>query len=175
MRKINLRPKLTRFQAVALSVVLFLACVAVFVVYKLFVLSAFSVLLVIGLSTGLVIIIAFSLKEAADKVIVKVKPAVDTADSLVLRKWAVRQFTFMAVFLWCGFFSSAMLACFGAILVKIGIFVQKRDFIDLILGCFGFSIIILGCYFIFMLIKEIRFIYQKKEVFVAKMIEQVRG
>jgi hypothetical protein len=175
MKRINLKPKLTRFQAISLSVMLFLACVVVFVVYKLFVLSAFSVLLVIGLSTGLVIIVAFSLKEAADKVVVKVKPAFNTGDGKVLRKWAVRQFTYMAVLLWCGFFSSAMLACFGAILVKIGIFVQKRDFIDLVLGGFGLSIIILGCYFIFMLIKEIRFVYQKKEVFIAKIIEQVRG
>ncbi len=175
MKKINFSPKLTRFQITALLVMLFLLCVVVFTVYQLFVLSAFSVLLAIGLSTGLVFTIAFSLKEAADKVIVKIKPSVNAGESGALRKWAIRQFRFMVMLLLCGLFSSVMLVSFGVILAKIGVFVKNRDFIGLILGCFGFFIFILGAYFIFMLIKEMRFILQKKEVFIAKIIEQVRG
>jgi hypothetical protein len=146
-----------------------------FIVYKLIVLAAFSVLLVIGLSAGLVFMIAFSLKEAADKVIVKIKPVFETGDNEAIRKWAGWQFKSMLVLLGCSLFSAVMLASFGGILVKIGIFVQNKDFIDLILGCFGFLIFILGCYFICILIKEIRFVSGRKEVFIAKIIEQLRG
>ncbi|MFA6216814.1 MAG: hypothetical protein WDL87_04080 [Candidatus Omnitrophota bacterium] len=173
--KINFKPKLTRFQVVAVSIMFLLMGVLVFVVYTLFVLSAFSVLLVIGLSMVLVFIIAFSLKEAADKVIVKIKPVFEPGDNQAVRAWALKQFKFMLLLLGCGFFSSVMLAFFGGILVKTGAFVQKKDFIDLILGYFGFIVFILGCYFIFMLIKEIRFVFQKKEVFIDKIIEQGRG
>jgi hypothetical protein len=151
----------------------FLAALIIFSFYKLFFLSGASVIVMLVIASILVIVIAYSFKEASGRLIVKARPEINGLKGEALRSWAEKQYILMNLFLFSGLIAAFGLFSLGAMPMVSVIFYGQRDIIDYFLSGFGATIFCIGVYFIIIASNELKFTLKKKEIFVNKLIEQV--
>lgn len=129
--------------------------------------------LVIIIASLLVIIVAYSLKEASERILVKPQPELKNLTDIQLFDWAKKQYRLMNAFLSCGLFAGVGLVILGSLPVLSLILAKRRDIIDCFLSGFGAVILAMGIYFTIIVIRELKFTLQEKNSIIDKIIEQV--
>jgi hypothetical protein len=157
---------------VALSVVWIMVLAAIFAFYKLFLSSAFAVVLLIFISSILVICIAVCLREASFHMIVAPQEAAAVGTPQI-RSWAEKRHRTMNIYLSCSLASALWLVLLGIMVIWFNLAGHVVGMFEIGLSCFGLIIVILGIYFSITVSRELRFVFVNREKIIAAICQQI--
>ncbi len=168
------RFKFTPFQIIASATLLLLSLVIIASLYRIIVLTGFSVIFVIIAGGCLVFLVAFCLKEASKKMLVEQKIVDEKRTQLEYGQWAKKQYRRMNVFLISGLSASLGLLALGILFILKNTLKQELEGVHIVLALFGLCIVTLAAHFVWLFIGELRFSFKSKKDIIAKIFEQTQ-